>query len=148
MARLKEESFVSSDTLIKRPFGVTLVAILIVIAAVFNLVLGFVLIFSAFGDNPTFINHITGEEQTVSGFFLWFNGGLMILLGFIYFWLAKLAWIGSQTAQMLISVLAVINIIFGFFNLSYGGWGQIIVNLIILLIVHTRRAQLWFSQLP
>lgn len=138
----------SSETLLKRPFGVSLVAILIVVAAIFNLILGFVLIFSAFGDNPTFINHVTGEEQKVSGFFLWFNGGLMILLGLIYIWLAKLAWIGSQTAHVLISVLAVINIIFGFFNLGYGGWGQIIINLIVLLIVNTQRARLWFSQMP
>lgn len=136
----------SQDTIMKRPIGVTIVAILIVLAAIFNIVLGAMLIFSAFGENPTFINHITGEEQTVSGFYLWFNGGLMILLGLIYFWLSKMTMIGSASAHMLISVLAVLNIIFGFFNLAYGGWGQIIVNLIILLVINTQRAKLWFSQ--
>jgi hypothetical protein len=136
----------SQDSLIKRPVGVTIVAILIVLAAIFNIVIGTLLIFSAFGENPTFINHITGEEQTVSGFYLWFNGGLMILLGLIYFWLSKMTMIGSASAHMLISVLAVLNIIFGFFNLGYGGWGQIILNLVILLIINTNRAKLWFSQ--
>jgi hypothetical protein len=138
----------SQDSLIKRPVGVTIVAILIVLAAIGNIVVGTLLIFSAFGENPTFINHITGEEQTVSGFYLWFNGGLMILLGLIYFWLSKMTMIGSASAHMLISLLAVLNIIFGFFNLGYGGWGQIIVNVIILLIINTTRAKLWFLQSP
>lgn len=136
----------SQDTLIKRPIGVTIVAILIIVAAIGNIVMGFAFIFSAFGENPTFINHITGEEMTVSGFYLWFNGGLMILLGLIYFWLSKMTWIGSASAHMLISLLAVLNIIFGFFNLAYGGWGQILLNVIILLIINTQRAKLWFSQ--
>jgi hypothetical protein len=138
----------SQDSLIKRPVGVTIVAILIILAAIGNIVVGTLLIFSAFGENPTFINHITGEEQTVSGFYLWFNGGLMILLGLIYFWLSKMTMIGSASAHMLISLLAVLNIIFGFFNLGYGGWGQIIVNVIILLIINTTRAKLWFLQSP
>jgi hypothetical protein len=136
----------SQDSLIKRPVGVTIVAILIILAALGNIVIGTLLIFSAFGENPTFINHITGEEQTVSGLYLWFNGGLMILLGLIYFWLSKMTMIGSASAHMLISVLAVLNIIFGFINLGYGGWGQIILNLVILLIINTNRAKLWFSQ--
>lgn len=136
----------SQDVTMKRPVGVTIVAILIILAALFNIIVGFMLFFSAFGENPTYINHITGESQTVSTFYLWFNGGLMVILGLIYLWLSRLTFAGSATAQMLISVLAVLNIIFGFFNLGYGGWGQIIVNLIILLIVNTQKAKLWFSQ--
>lgn len=137
----------SQAATIKRPVGVTIVAVLIVLAAVFNIVVGFMLVFSSFGENPTFVNHLTGESQQVSTLFLWFNGGLMVILGLIYFWLARLTMAGSATAQTLISVLAVLNIIFGFFNLGYGGWGQIIVNLIILLIVNTEKAKAWFSQM-
>ena len=40
---------------------------------------------------------------------------------------------------MLISVLAVINIVFGFFHFGNGGFFQIILNLIIILIVNTDR---------
>ena len=137
----------SQGTVMKRPFGVTIVGILIIIAAVFNIVVGSMIIFAAFGDNPTFTDHLTGQQITVSTFYLWFNGGLMILLGIIYVWLTRLTFAGSATAQMLISVLAVLNIIFGFFNLGYGGWGQIIVNLIILLVVNTQSAKAWFSQM-
>lgn len=136
----------SQGIVMKRPIGVTIVGILIILAAIFNIVVGAMIIFAAFGDNPTFTDHLTGQQITVSTFYLWFNGGLMIILGLIYFWLSKLTFAGSATAQMLISVLAVLNIIFGFFNLGYGGWGQIIVNLIILLLVNTQSAKVWFSQ--
>lgn len=129
-----------------RPIGVTIIAILLVVSAIANIIMGFMFIFSAFGENPTYINNITGEAVTVSGFFLWFNGGLLILLGLIYFWLSKLAWVGSNTAQVIISVLAVLNIIFGFFNLGHGGWIQIILGLIVVLIVNTKHAQEWFKQ--
>lgn len=129
-----------------RPIGVTIIAVLLVVSAIANIIMGFMFIFSSFGDNPTYINNITGESVTVSGFFLWFNGGLLIILGLIYFWLSKLAWVGSNTAQVIISVLAVLNIIFGFFNLGHGGWIQIILGLIVVLIVNTKHAQAWFRQ--
>ena len=135
----------ASDAAIKRPAGVTLVGILIAIAGILNLVFGIMIMLSAFGDNPTYVNSF-GQEVTVSSFYLWFNGSLMILLGLIYFWLTRLTFAGSATAQVLISVLAVINIVFGFFHLGNGGAFQIIVNLLIILIVNTDRARLWFSQ--
>ena len=135
----------ASDAAIKRPAGVTLVGILIAIAGILNLVFGIMIMLSAFGDNPTYVNSF-GQEVSVSSFYLWFNGSLMILLGLIYFWLTRLTFAGSATAQVLISVLAVINIVFGFFHLGNGGAFQIIVNLLIILIVNTDRARLWFSQ--
>ncbi len=135
----------AADTAIRRPFGVTLVGILVAIAGILNLTFGILIVFSAFGDNPSYVNNF-GQEVTVSTFYLWFNGALMILLGFIYFWLTRLTFAGSATAQMLISVLAVINIVFGFFHFGNGGAFQIILNLIIILVVNTDRAKLWFSQ--
>lgn len=135
----------ASDAAIKRPAGVTLVGILIAIAGILNLVFGIMIMLSAFGDNPSYVNSF-GQTVDVSSFYLWFNGSLMILLGLIYFWLTRLTFAGSATAQMLISVLAVINIVFGFFHLGNGGAFQIIVNLLIILIVNTDRARLWFSQ--
>jgi len=131
---------------IKRPAGVTVVGILVALAGIVNLVFGSLLVISAFGDNPTYINNF-GQEVTVSTFYLWFNGFLMVLLGLIYFWLTRLTFAGSATAQMLISVLAVINIVFGFFHFGNGGWLQIMVNLLIVLIVNSAGAKLWFSQM-
>lgn len=136
----------AADTAIKRPFGVTLVGILVAIAGILNLTFGILIVFSSFGDNPTYVNNF-GQEVTVSSFFLWFNGTLMILLGIIYFWLTRLTFAGSATAQLLISVLAVINIVFGFFHFGNGGAFQIILNLIIVLIVNSAGAKIWFSQM-
>ena len=130
----------------KRPAGVSVVAVLIVIAALFNITVGLVLIFSSFGENPSVTNFMTGQATTVSTLYLWVNGLLMVFLAFIYFWLARLTLVGSATAHMLISLLAVINIFFGFFQLAYGGWGQILVNLIILLLINTQKAKSWFVQ--
>ena len=136
----------AADTAIKRPFGVTLVGILVAIAGILNLTFGILIVFSSFGANPTYVNNF-GQEITVSSFFLWFNGTLMILLGLIYFWLTRMTFAGSATAQLLISVLAVINIVFGFFHFGNGGAFQIILNLIIILIVNSAGAKIWFSQM-
>ena len=40
-----------SDTAIQRPFGVTLVGILVALAGILNLTFGILIVFSAFGDN-------------------------------------------------------------------------------------------------
>jgi hypothetical protein len=47
---------------------------------------------------------------------------------------------------MLISLLAVLNIIFGLFALGRGGFISIIINLIILLMINTASAKAWFTQ--
>lgn len=128
------------------PIVVTIIAISLDVSAIANIIMGFMFIFSSFGDIPTYINNITGESATVSGFFLLFNGGMLIILGLIYLWLSKLAWVGSNTAQVIIAVRAVLDIILGFFNLGQGGWIQIILGLTVVLIVSTKHAQAWFRQ--
>ncbi len=72
-------------------------------------------------------------------FWLLFNGFLAVVMGLIYFWLTQLTFAGSQTAQVLISVFAVINIVFGFFHFDSGGAAQIVINLIVVLIVQRIR---------
>ncbi|MGA0210188.1 MAG: hypothetical protein ACO3LZ_09755, partial [Candidatus Nanopelagicales bacterium] len=80
----------AADAAIRRPAGVTLVGILVGIAGILNLVFGILIVVSAFGANPTYVNSF-GQEVTVSTFYLWFNGALMIILGLIYFWLMRFA---------------------------------------------------------
>jgi hypothetical protein len=38
--------------------------------------------------------------------------------------------------------------VFGFFHFGNGGWIQILINLIIILIVNSANAKVWFSQNP
>ena len=129
-----------SDTAIRRPAGVTIVGILTAILGVINIVFGVWMLMYWLGIKLGTLF----EGQTV--FWLLFNGFLAVVMGLIYFWLTQLTFAGSQTAQVLISVFAVINIVFGFFHFDSGGAAQIVINLIVVLIVNTHKAKLWFSQ--
>ena len=134
----------SSDVQTKRPGGVTFVIVLIWIAAVFNAIIGIWLMLAPFGQNPT-ITDIQGNQQELPGFWLFMNGALSLLLGFMYVWLARMASIGAASAQVIIQALAVINIIFGLFRLPYG-WLGLVLNILILIIASGASAKAWFSR--
>ena len=53
---------------------------------------------------------------------------------------------GVTIVGILTAILGVINIVFGFFHFDSGGAAQIVINLIVVLIVNTHKAKLWFSQ--
>ena len=127
-----------------RPIGVTLVIVLIVLSAVFDIITGIWMVFAAFGSSPALTDHL-GNSIQVPGFYLFINGALSILLGFLYFWLTKMTLIGSATARTIIIMLAFINMFFGLFRLPYG-WGIILVSLIIVLMVSTKSAKNYFTQ--
>ncbi|MCH9678519.1 MAG: hypothetical protein K0U35_03155 [Actinomycetia bacterium] len=133
-----------SDTAIKRPAGVTIVGILTAILGVINIVFGVWMLMYWLGIKLGTL--FDGQLVNQSALWLMFNGFLAVVMGLIYFWLTQLTFAGSQTAQVLISVFAVINIVFGFFHFDSGGAAQIILNLIVVLIVNTHKAKLWFSQ--
>ena len=124
-----------------RPIGVTVVAALIFLAAIFNIIFGFWMMFAPFS-----ITDLGGNELTnMPTFYLVMNGILSVILGLMYFWLTKLTLIGSATAHLLISFLAVLNIVFALFRLPYG-WLAIVINLAILLIINTAKAKAWFQR--
>lgn len=127
-----------------RPASVTFVAFLIVLAAIVNIILGFVLFFSSFGDNPT-LTDIAGQTHTIPTFYLIINAILSIILGFIYFWIARIALVGSATAYGLITILTIINIVFGLFRLPYG-WFALALNALVLILVNIPSARRWFTQ--
>ena len=124
-----------------RPFGVVFVAILLVIGALFNFVLGFMLIFSIW--EPRDISNQVLEN--VPGFWLFISGAMSIILALIYLWISRLALAGSATAYVLINFLAIINIIFALFSLPIG-WGMILLNVLVLIAVNTGAAKAWLSQ--
>jgi hypothetical protein len=134
----------SQSGTLKRPGGVTLVLALIWIAAVFNAVVGVWLMLAPLGQNPS-VTDFKGNTQEISGFLLFVNGLLSLVMAFIYVWLARLTSVGSQTALVIIQVFAVLNIVFGLFRLPYG-WLGILINIGILAIVNTAAAKRWFSQ--
>ncbi len=129
---------------VRRPFGVTLVAVLIGFGALLNIAFGVLMIFAIFGTNPTLTDPL-GNDHVISGGWLLVNGIITLILGLMYLWLIKMTMIGSATAQVVIQMLAVINIVFAIFNLPFGWW-TIFVNILILLMVSTARATMWFRQ--
>jgi hypothetical protein len=130
--------------LMNRPIGVTLVIVLIVLSAVFDIITGIWLMVASFGTAPSLTDHM-GNTLQVPGFYLFINGALSVLLGFLYFWLTKMTLIGSATARTIIIMLAAINIFFGLFRLPFG-WGVIAASLVIILLVSTRSAKDYFTQ--
>lgn len=134
----------SSTETMKRPFTVTLVMFFIGLSAILNLVFGTLLMFAIFGENPTFTDPL-GNQHTISGAWLFFNGAITFILGLMYLWLIRMSAIGSATAQVIIQMLAVINLVFAIFNLPYG-WYTILLSSIVLILVSNHKATLWFRQ--
>ena len=122
----------------------SVVIVLIVLSAVFDIITGLWLMVAAFGSSPSLTDHL-GNSLEVPGFYLFINGALSVLLGLMYFWLTKMTIIGSATARTIIVMLAFINMFFGLFRLPFG-WGVIVVSLVIVLLVSTRSAKEYFTQ--
>ena len=101
-----------------------------------------------YSQDPELGDSVAREVRDRDYFYLWSFSAWSVWagLGLIYFWLSKLTFLGSATAHMLISLLAVLNIIFGLFALGRGGFISIIINLIILLMINTASAKAWFTQ--
>ena len=95
-------------------------------------------------SNPTITDHL-GNSQQISGFYLFINGALSIVLGLMYFWLAKMTLIGSATARTIIIMLSAINLFFGLFRLPFG-WGIIVLTILTLILVNTKSAKDYFTQ--
>lgn len=131
----------------QRPFGVVFIAILLIIGAVYNIIIGFTLMFlpATLTDSLT---DVTGAAvQNVPTFWLVISGIMSVILGVLYFWLSRITLAGSQTAYLLVNFLAVLNIIFAMFSLPFG-WGALILNVIVLIAVNTSASKAWLSQTP
>ena len=137
-------AYVPTVSPMRRPFGVTLVAALVLLSAVFNIVFGVWMMLAPFIDSPG-LTDLTGNTQQLPVFYLVLNGLLSVVLGLMYFWLTKLTMVGSGTAYVLINFLSILNIFFGLFRLPYG-WGIILLSALSLLLVNTSKARTWFQR--
>ena len=62
----------------KRPFGVTVIAALVLLSALFDLATGIWMMLAPLGANPT-VTDLAGNSQEIPGFFLFINGLLSIV---------------------------------------------------------------------
>lgn len=119
----------------ERPFGVSLLTILIVIYGISAVITGLLGLFSIFGD--------LGTGLLIASIFA-------IILGLIYLAVAKGLWNGSSGARMIVTIITVIALIVGIFNLFssqtlwYGIW-SIVVSLIVLYLLFNARAKAFFA---
>ncbi len=122
----------------KRPFGVTVLAILAGIAAV----LAVVHFLQAIGLLPYMIGPIA-----IRGFNLW-NALMWALMIWVWVWLVKMLWDVDPQAWLFLAVISIFNLVFNFvLMLGAANWTDVslstLVNIIILAYVmlpSTRKA--------
>lgn len=114
-----------------RPFGVTLVGILIVIGGISAILSGLVGLF-------------TGDSLGLGIVALI----VLLVVGLIYLAVAKGIFAGSGGARMIVGIVTVVSIIGGFFALfgnPLGGILQIVWGLIILALLYSGKAKAFFA---
>ena len=117
-----------------RPFGVSLITVIIVISGILGVLTG-VLALLNFKDNVGLIS------------------GLVILaVGLIYVLVARGLWNGSGGARLIVAIVTVISLINGIWMLitvdgqqRWSGLGSAIVALIVLVILYSKRASAFFN---
>jgi hypothetical protein len=118
-----------------RPFGVTLVGILVIIAGIGYVFTGIVSIFNA--DLRASI----GLLSII----------VILVLGLIYLAVAKGLFDGNNFSRLLVGIVTVVGLLFGIFQLIFvsgarwNGLFSAILSLIILGLLFSRKATLFFT---
>mgnify|MGYP006928266790 CR=1 FL=1 len=112
-----------------RPFGVTLVGIIIIIEGILALLAAVV---ALLGIGDGFTSAIIAS--LVSG-----------VLGLIYLAVAKGIFDGNGGSRLIVAIISVINIIVGVFNFLNGGLVQILVGIIVLILLYSAKAKAFFG---
>ena len=110
----------------KRPFGVTVLAVLAAIAAV----LAVIHFLQAIGLFPYMIGPIA-----IRGFSLW-NAIMWALMIWVWIWLVKMLWDVNPQAWLFLAVISVFNLIFDFvLVLGAATWNDISLNIIVNALI-------------
>jgi hypothetical protein len=110
----------------KRPFGVTLLAILAGIAAV----LAVIHFLQALGIFPYMIGPIA-----IRGFSLW-NAIMWALMIWVWVWVVQMLWRVDPQAWLFLAVITVFNLIFDFvLVMGQAEWSDIILSLLVNVVI-------------
>ena len=115
-----------------RPFGVSLLTVIIVISGVLGIIGGIVALLD-FGDSVGLVSAL-----------------VLLLVGLIYLLVAKGLWNGSSGARLVVAIVTVLSLLNGIWMLvavagqRWSGLFSIIVALIVLGILYSRRATIFF----
>jgi len=114
----------------KRPFGVTILAILAGALGVFSVIYAL----QSLGIVPFIIGPFKVHAFSLWSFLMW------VLMAWIYIWLVKMLWEVDKQAWLFLAVITVFNLILDFtVMLGAGDWTDVsvsfLLNAIILLYV-------------
>lgn len=119
-----------------RPFGVSIVFLLMLLTGLYSVVVGVLRLIDRDGENSITV----------------FAGLVTIAIGLIYVLIARGVARGSRGARFLTSVVVVVSIISAVWVLilSRGLWltatVQILLGLVVLALLHTARARVYFAR--
>jgi hypothetical protein len=112
-----------------RPFGVTLVGIILIIDGILALIAAVV---ALLGIGDGFTSAI--GAALVAG-----------VIGLIYLAVAKGIFDGNNGSRLIVAIVTIINIIVGIFHFMNGGIIQILVGIIVLILLYSAKAKAFFG---
>ena len=115
---------------VQRPFGVTVIMLLIILQGIFGLVVGIIGAINWTNDTPLPVSLIT------------------IIIALIYLGVAGALGRGNRGARMLIAIitfLVLINGVVWLFSNAWAGIVQIVISIIILLVLFSKKATAFFG---
>ncbi len=128
---------------VKRPGGVTLVAVLVVISGVLYLLSGIVSVTIASGTDGS------GTNESRSVLIL---GILTIVLGLVELAVARGIFQGRRGARTIVTIVNVLTLLSGLFAATQAGnqrgtsLGQVVVAIIVLILLYTPAANAFFGK--
>ncbi|CAB4799210.1 unannotated protein [freshwater metagenome] len=127
-----------------RPLGVTIVGLLVRIAAVWQLAVGIFCISEALNSSQDSRLFKGQYLDNVSDGYLWFAGLVAIAFGLILWRVAATLVEGDPAARIFVVALAVLNIIFALLSFPWGIAGMI-VNLLVVFLLSSAGSVRWFA---
>ena len=113
-----------------RPFGVTLVGVVLIIDGILALITAVLTLFGM------------GDKGFTAAVLAALVGGV---IGLIYLAVAKGIFDGNGGSRMIVAIVTVINIIVGLFHIMSGGIIQILVGIIVLILLYSAKAKAFFG---
>ena len=127
----------------KRPGTVTFVGIMMFVGAAAYLVGAVIDLFLWLRPDQV----QTWFGQPISDWYWVINGTLNVLLFVGFLWIGRLALAGDYGASITVTMLAVLNLIFSFFNILHGyGWVTLAVSVAVLVANNTSSAQAYYRR--
>lgn len=85
--------------------------------------------------------------QPISDWYWVINGAFNILLVIGFTWIGRQALAGDYAASVTVTMLAVLTLVFSFFNILHGyGWVTMAVAIVVLIANNTASAQAYYRR--